>query len=348
MLQNKFKKIKPSSIGVYVGLDFVGDGLIKLPFIRSLRQVFPKAKITWIAGTHKSEFKRTLAPLVKGLLDEVIEEANIGFIGVSEAKFSQRLKDLNNLRNPPFNGRKFDLLIDIKTHLLTTLMVKTIKHNLFLSGCAKFYFSDLKPAPYFKRELNLSQRLVQLVEIALGRKINLPPPPLPLEKKYRELAKRALPDNKNYIGFAPGAGDTRKCWNLNNFIEVAKYFSDHNKIPVFFLGPKEENWLKIIKKKVPNSLFPEWGKFKKNNIKGPALVIALAERIKCALANDSGTAHMIDAGGAPIVKVFGKSLPGKYTGLTPGSLNIDSRAFGSTDINEITSNYVIEKIKSYF
>ena len=83
------------------------------------------------------------------------------------------------------------------------------------------------------------------MEIALGRKINLPPPPLPLEKKYRELAKRALPDNKNYIGFAPGAGDTRKCWNLNNFIEVAKYFSDHNKIPVFFLGPKEENWLKI-------------------------------------------------------------------------------------------------------
>ena len=135
---------------------------------------------------------------------------------------------------------------------------------------------------------------------------------------------------------------------INNFIEVAKYFSDHNKIPVFFLGPKEENRLKIIKKKVPNSLFPEWGKFKKNNIKGPALVIALAERIKCALANDSGTAHMIDAGGAPIVKVFGKSLPGKYTGLTPGSLNIDSRAFGSTDINEITSNYVIEKIKSYF
>ena len=45
MLLDKTKKIKPSTIGVYVGLDFVGDGLIKLPFIRSLRQVFPKAKI---------------------------------------------------------------------------------------------------------------------------------------------------------------------------------------------------------------------------------------------------------------------------------------------------------------
>ena len=348
MLQKNFTKIQPSSIGVYVGLDFVGDGLIKLPFIRSLRQVFPYSKITWIAGTHKSEFNRTLAPLVKGLLDEVLEECDIGFIGVSEAKIYQRLNDLKNFIKSPLQGRKFDLLIDTQTHFLTTLLVRTIQHKYFLSGCANFHLSDLKPPPNFKRELNLSQRLVQLSEIALGKRINVPPPPLPLESKYRNLAKRVLPKKNNYIGFAPGAGDTTKCWKLNNFIEVAKYFSNKNKIPVFFLGPKEEKWLKMIKKHVPHSIFPEWGKFKKKYAKGPAFVIALSERIKCALANDSGTAHMIDAGGAPIVKVFGRSLPGKYTGLTPGSLTIDSRLFGSTDINQITPKYVIKKIEDFF
>ena len=348
MLQDNYKKIKPSSIGVYVGLDFVGDGLIKLPFIRSLRQVFPYSKITWIAGTHKSEFNRTLAPLVKGLLDEVVEECNIGFIGVSEAKINQRFNDLKNFINPPLQGREFDLLIDTQTHFLTTLLVRTIQHKYFLSGCANFHLSDLKPPSNFKRELNLSQRLVQLSEIALGGKINVPPPPLPLESKYRSLAKKALPKKSNYIGFAPGAGDTSKCWKLNNFIEVAKYFSNKNKIPVFFLGPKEEKWLKPIKKHVPLSLFPEWGQFKKKYVSGPAFVIALSERIKCALANDSGTAHMIDAGGAPIVKVFGRSLPGKYTGLTPGSITIDSRIFGSSDINTITPNYVIKKIEKKF
>ena len=154
MLQDNYKKIKPSSIGVYVGLDFVGDGLIKLPFIRSLRQVFPYSKITWIAGTHKSEFNRTLAPLVKGLLDEVVEECNIGFIGVSEAKTNQRFNDLKNFINPPLQGREFDLLIDTQTHFLTTLLVRTIQHKYFLSGCANFYLSDLKPPTNFKRELN--------------------------------------------------------------------------------------------------------------------------------------------------------------------------------------------------
>ena len=155
MLQKNNRKIKPSSIGVYVGLDFVGDGLIKLPFIRSLRQVFPNSKITWIAGTHKSEFNRTLAPLVKGLIDEVLEESNIGFIGVNEAKISERLSDLLNFFKPPLNSKRFDLLIDTQTHLLTSLVVKTIKHKYFLSGCAKFYFSDLKPPSNFTRELNL-------------------------------------------------------------------------------------------------------------------------------------------------------------------------------------------------
>tara|TARA_B100000029_G_scaffold258863_1_gene255536 strand:- start:299 stop:1342 length:1044 start_codon:yes stop_codon:yes gene_type:complete len=344
----KTNKIKPSSIGVYVGLDFVGDGLIKLPFIRSLKQVFPKARITWIAGTHRSEFKHSLSPLVKGLLNEVVEKCNIGFIGVSEARFKQRIKDLNNFVKAPLNGRKFDLLIDTQTHVLTTLIVRNIKHNFFLSGSANFLFSDIKPPSGFKRELNLSQRLVQLSEIALGKKINVPPPPLPLHKKYRVLARKALPKNNNYIGFAPGAGDTRKCWHLKNFIEVAKYFSSIKKKPVFFLGPKEERWLKIIKKQVPKAIFPEWGKFKKKSIKGPAFVIALAERIKCALANDSGTAHMIDAGGSPIVKVFGRSLPGKYTGLTPGSISIDSRKFGTENIDNIKPKYVIDIIKDFF
>ena len=322
--------------------------MIKLPFIRSLRQVFPKSKITWIAGTHRSEFKHSLSPLVLGLLDEVLEESGIGFIGVNEAKFKQRVNDLKNFFNPPLNGKFFDLLIDTQTHVLTSLVVKTIKHRFFLSGSAKFLLSDIKPNKNFKRELNLSQRLVQLAEIASGSKINVPPPPLPLESKYRTLAKMALPKSNNYVGIAPGAGDTRKCWKLNNFIDVANHLLQKKRTPVFFLGPKEENWLKIIKKKAPGSIFPEWGLFKKRNIKGPAYVIALAERIKCAVSNDSGTAHMIDAGGCPIIKLFGRSLPGKYTGLTAGSVSIDSRDFGSSDINEITPRFVNKTLDKYF
>ena len=67
---------------------------------------------------------------------------------------------------------------------------------------------------------------------------------------------------------------------------MAKNLSKTNKIPVFFLGPKEEKWLKVIKKKVPGCVFPEWGRFRKISITGAPFVISLAERIRSAVSND--------------------------------------------------------------
>ena len=119
---------------------------------------------------------------------------------------SERLNDLRNFFKPPLNSREFDLLIDTQTHFFTTLIIKTIKHKVFLSGCANFYLSDLKPPSNFKRKLNLSQRLVQLAEIAYVRNINVPPPPLPLEQKYRDLEKKC--PNLSYHTLTTRESDT--------------------------------------------------------------------------------------------------------------------------------------------
>ena len=64
-----------TSVLVYVNGDLVGDGVMKLPFVRALRHAFPNAHITWLAGIWKSAYAHQLAPLVQGLIDEVIEEA---------------------------------------------------------------------------------------------------------------------------------------------------------------------------------------------------------------------------------------------------------------------------------
>ena len=66
----------PGSVLVYVGLDPVGDGLIRLPFVRALRNAFPSAEITWLAGRGRSVYAHALAPLVEDLIDEVLEEAS--------------------------------------------------------------------------------------------------------------------------------------------------------------------------------------------------------------------------------------------------------------------------------
>mgnify|MGYP003349265873 FL=1 len=68
----------PRTILAYVGLDLMGDALMKMPFVRALRETYPQARITWLAGKGKTVFSGPLAPLVKGLIDEVIEDAGIG------------------------------------------------------------------------------------------------------------------------------------------------------------------------------------------------------------------------------------------------------------------------------
>ena len=71
-------KMTPQSILVYVGLDLVGDGLLKLPFVRVLKANWRHAKITWCAGKGASVYAGSLRPLVAGLIDETLENAGFG------------------------------------------------------------------------------------------------------------------------------------------------------------------------------------------------------------------------------------------------------------------------------
>ena len=43
-----------TTVLVYVGLDLIGDGLIKLPFVRALRRAYPDAHLTWLAGKRRT------------------------------------------------------------------------------------------------------------------------------------------------------------------------------------------------------------------------------------------------------------------------------------------------------
>lgn len=307
--------MQADSVGVIVGRDLIGDALYKLPFVRALRAAFPAARICWITTEGPSAFAGPLRAATAPLLDEVIECAPIG----------SRLAELPRLRR---FDRHFAVLIDTRGRWQHALLARRVPHDLFVSAAARFLFSDRRPRRGYRRPEHIVARLLDLLELACGTR---PPAAgtLALDPAIEAAAAAALPPGPVYVMLAPGAGNRVKVWPLDNFIAVAAAQAARQRVPVFLLGPDEADWRERIAAAVPAARFPlqeaePWG--------GRPLAIehtiAVARRAAVAVANDSGTSHMIAAADRPLVSLFGPTRPGKLAPLVSRGAVIDAADYG--------------------
>jgi ADP-heptose:LPS heptosyltransferase len=315
---------QPDSILVHVGLDLVGDGLMKLPFVYGLRAAFPKARITWLAGRGKTVYAGVLKGAVAGLIDEVIERSDIG---VSFAEL---------LRNP-LPGRAFDLIIDTQKGALAALALHRVRHRVMLAPFGDFLLSGVKPPKGYKSPRNLQRQLLDLVEIASGK-----PAPRPgafsvaVAATLHDLAVRLLPQGPVYVGFVPGAGGPQKCWPLDNYIELARREAAAGRVPVFILGPAEAGWDARIKHAVPSANLPlqQDGIGVRHGF-APELTIALAQRMAVIVANDSGAGHMCALSGTSLVSLFGPTPPEKFAPISERITIVRAQDFGGREMDLI-------------
>lgn len=314
----------PQSVLVYVGLDRVGDSLLKLPFVRGLRAAYPDAHITWLAGKDTSVFASVMAPMIKGLIDEVIECADIGL-------------HPKELLRRPLGGRRFDMIIDTQRVALATFILWRIRHQTFVSPFGNFILSSRKPPRGYKFPKSMQRQILDLLEIATGKTM---PSPEQLEYKIdpaiHALAATALPDGATYVGFAPGSGGLPKCWPLQKFVETAKAQISAGRVPVMLLGPQEQDWMTEIKAAVPEALFP----LQTDNLGDkhgftPGLTIALGQRLAVAVSNDSGVGHMLAISGAPLVSLFGRTVPEKFMPMSQALTLIRAQDYGGREMDFI-------------
>lgn len=271
--------------------EVIGDGLIKLPFLAALRQAFPGAHLVWCAAKGATVYTTSLAPVVEGMLDEVIGE---GVTGVA-------VSDLILLRKP-FGNRRFDVVIDTQTNVRRSLVVRRAKARggVFLSPSANFLFSDRRPKLWPEP---LVERLSCLLSLAVGREVGFQPVPL-TNPRALQAAETLLPGPGPYVGFAPGAGGKIKRWPFEGYLALARAEADAGRIPVFFMGPDEAAEAEAVRQALPTALIPELDRTDVfQDVKGPLLVVALAGRLVAAVANDAGPGHMLAAGGAPLLSL---------------------------------------------
>ncbi len=280
---------------------------MKVPFLRALRHAFPNARVTWLTAGG-CVYAEALAPLAQPFIDEVIAHTGIG------GQWRQILRR-------PLKGRAFDIVIDTQRRVKTTLILRRIRHRVFISGAADFRFSDRKPSRPYVKKRRMVDAMLDLVTVAGGRKAELDT--RPMTDALNDLAAEALlpaPDAA-YIGLAPGAGGAHKRWLLENFIAVARALQEKGQVPVFLLGPAEHTLREAIAAALPGIYLP--------NLTHPLLTIALARRLKAAVANDSGTGHMLAAADVPLVSLFGPTDPSKFAPYVKRGIVLAAQDFAS-------------------
>lgn len=332
------RQATPQSILIYSCEEVIGDGILKLTFAQEVRRRFPEARITWLAGTGKTVYASVLRPMAERFIDEIIEDAGIG----------NKTHQLLTLWSP-MPGRQFDLIIDTQRLVARTVILKRIPHRLFLSGTANFLFSDVRPPKRFDADPSFVGGLINLLDLVSPRPEEPAGPVFELTDAHHAAAASLLPSGRTYIGIAPGAGDRRKLWPVERYFELARAELAAGRVPVFLLGPDEADLVDQVRREVPGALLPEWDRTDGHpEIKGPMLVMALAARMAAAIANNSGTGHMLAVGGAPLVSIFTQHDPAKY-GAQARALTIlhAARDYGGDDAALIPLEAALEAIDRF-
>jgi ADP-heptose:LPS heptosyltransferase len=322
-----------ATILVYTYADVVGDGFVKLGFLRDLRARFPNAQITWCSGVLPTVYAGVLKSLTTGYLDEVISAAGLG-TGLAELFSFKR----------PLGGRRFDLVICTDRGVVRALGVRRVRHGTFISAAANYWLSDIKPPKGSKRPAHLADYLSSLLDLVAPRPASPPRSGVTVPEEFHAAARARLPEGPTYVGISPGAGEKARIWPLPGFIEVARHQVAQGRVPVFFLGPDEKDLLEPLRQAIPEARFPEW-EGTAGDPKGPIFVVALGQLLAAAVANDSGTGHMLAAGGAPLVSLYSKHDPRKYSPRSPRQTHIDSHDYGGDDPSLIPVGAVIDAIE---
>jgi ADP-heptose:LPS heptosyltransferase len=293
---------------------------MKLPFLRALRAAYPQARITWLAGRGETVFATILAPLVAGLIDEVISNGHVTG------------QEWLPTRAAPLPGRSFDLIIDTQRHARTTLALRRIKHRAFISGAAGWWLSSRAPKSGKQKRPAMIHQMLALIEAATGKPPIFEVVPLAIDAGTAGEARRLLPDRADgraFIGIAPGAAMEEKLWPIECFIALAQRLSRAGHVPVFLLGPLERRWVETIKAKMPDALMPL------PEDAPPLLTVALGRRLAMAVANDSGQGHLLAAAATPLVSLFGPTQAAKFPPMTPKLTIIRAQDFGGDAMTAI-------------
>jgi heptosyltransferase II len=278
----------------------LGDIVMLTPFLRNLRQHYPRARITLLANPK-------VLPLLEAQewVDEVIT------VRVPWAQYDSRrkkyispywmefLRCLVGLRARAFDWG-FSARADVGDNLI--LWAGGVRRRFgYGFGYGATLLTDVV-APDTSRP-HYSDRWLHLIEY-LGKPVLGRQPELTLTTVERRAARQRLSDlvireSELLIGVHAGARNPIRQWGEQNFFEVAKMLA--SRFPLKVLWFCEPGSAAMTGPSVP-WLVPVALPLRE--------FLAMLTQCRILLCNDTGPMHFATAVGVPVVAVFGATMPG--------------------------------------
>jgi ADP-heptose:LPS heptosyltransferase len=313
--------------------ELIGDGLVKLPFVRAFRREFPSAHITWLAR-NGCVYANVLKDIVGDNINAVITNTRLG----------ESMLDIIRPAIRPKDAPKFDLIINPELRWNRTLAAYRIPHCTFYSRYKNFALSDIKAnMPIPNRPPHVLDDLMWLLSNMREREVEPDHAPIVVPDMYLKLAETLVPtaDIECTVGLAPGSGGRNKCWPLESYIALGQKLLQEGLLPVYLIGPQELEWYPIIREAVPNALFP----LQATEDRSVYVTLAVSKRLRVGVANDAGGAHlMATAESLPLIVLYGPTPPTEFVPNTKYFHPMPVQEFGFASLADLPEEKVFERI----
>jgi ADP-heptose:LPS heptosyltransferase len=317
-------------IAILVDRDGLGDTILRMPLLRAVARANPEHPIWWIAS-HDSVMAHQMAPMTRDLIAKVIEYAG------TKGKTRDVVKRLKEF--PPF-----ELVFDTRSRIATVILARMfLAYREFYCLLPGYALSTRRPPGHWLRPEGVGARMLSLAEAATRGKADWQAR-FAICEQARTVAAERLPEGPRYIGIATGSRDARKNWPLDRFIELARTLSAEGATPVFFTGPEERELIERLRSDVPGALFPQ-AETVDPVITPIEFAIAVGERMRAAVANDSGIGHVLGALQIPLVSLFGFTNPARWAPFNSNGMVIRAQDHGSENLDAIPVEAVLQALR---
>ena len=273
-------------------LSAIGDTCHIVPVLRTMQQVWPATRFTWIIAKTESRLMR----LIEGVEFIIVDKR----AGIGAAAVRRQLA-----------GRSFDVLLHMQVALRASVIALQVRAAVKL-GFDRARARELQwlftNARIFARSREHVLDSFFGFPAALGIKERLVRWDVPLPSAAQEAARVLIPDTQPTLIISPCSSHARRNWRPEHYAAIAEHAVSRHRMRVILSGGPSTLEHATGAAIVGAARVPLMNQIGRDTL--PEL-LALLARATVLLSPDSGPVHMATMVGTPVLGLYGATNPAR-------------------------------------